>query len=218
MAVELYGTIAFAFGAGIVTFFAPCSYALLPGYVGYYVAATEDQSPPMAGVFARGIAAAGGVLATFAVLSAVAVVASDVVERALPAVEWLVGLLLVGFGLVIVTGRTGSLHVSLPQRRATVFGFGLFGAVYALAALACVLPMFLAVTVQSLTFSAVGTAAVLAAYAGGFGVLMVVATVAIAVGHDAVTTRLADRTDTLTRLAGAILIVAGVGQLYIAAT
>lgn len=216
MAVGLYGSAVFAVGAGIATFFSPCSYALLPGYVGYYAASIEDETPPLSGVFARGSAAAIGVFGTFAVLSAIAVVASDLVERVLPAVELSVGVLLIGLGAAVLTGRTGSLHVSLPKRRASVLGFALFGALYALAAMACVLPLFLAVTLQSVTFSASGTAVVLGAYAGGFGALMMVATVAIAVGHDALVGRASNHVETLTRIAGGVLVAAGLGQVYLA--
>ncbi len=216
MPTELYGSAAFALGAGFATFFAPCSYALLPGYVGYYVAATEDETPPMGGILARGGAAAIGVFATFFALSVVAILASDLVERALPTVEIGIGVLLIILGVAVLSGRTGSLHVPLPKRRSTVLGFGLFGALYALAATACVLPLFLAVALQSLTLSTGGTAVVLGAYAGSFGVLMVAATVATALGHDAVVGRIADNVDTLTRLAGVVLVLAGIGQLYVA--
>jgi cytochrome c-type biogenesis protein len=215
MPVELYGAAAFAVGAGLTTFFSPCSYALLPGYVGYYTATTEGETPPLSGALVRGGAAAAGVLGTFLVLSVAAVLASDLVERLLPAVEVFVGVLLIGFGTAVLVGYTGPVHVSLPQRRSSVLGFALFGALYALAATACVLPLFLAVAIQSLTFPTSGTAIVLGAYAGSFGVLMVVATVATAVGHDAVVGRVSEHVDTLTRIAGVVLVAAGVGQLYL---
>jgi len=215
MAIELYGTTVFALGAGIATFFSPCSYALLPGYVGYYAASIEDETPPMSGVLARGSAAALGVFATFLALSVLAVLASDIVERVLPAVEALVGVALVALGAAVLVGYTGSLHVALPQRRASVLGFGLFGALYALAAMACVLPLFLAVTLQSITFSPSGTAVVLGSYAGGFGALMLVATVATAIGHDALVGRVSEHIETLTRIAGIVLIAAGIGQLVL---
>jgi len=216
MAMELYGTAAFALGAGIATFFSPCSYALLPGYVGYYAASVEGETPPLTGAFARGGAAAGGVFGTFLVVSLLAVAASGFVERVLPAVELLVGVLLVGLGAAVLAGYTGPVHVSLPRRRSSVLGFGLFGALYALAATACVLPLFLAVTLQSVTFPALGTAVVLGSYAGSFGVLMVVTTVATAVGHDALVGRMSEHADTLTRIAGGVLVAAGIGQVYVA--
>jgi cytochrome c-type biogenesis protein len=216
MTVELYGTAAFALGAGIATFFSPCSYALLPGYVGYYAATTEDERPPLSGVIARGGAAALGVIATFLLLSVVAVLASDLIERLLPAVELLVGVSLIGLGIAVVVGFTGSIHVSLPKRRSSVLGFGLFGALYALAATACVLPLFVAVALQSLTFTTVGTALILGAYAGSVGALIIVATVATGVGHEALVGRVSEHVEILTKLAGGVLVVAGLGQLYLA--
>lgn len=216
MVTELGGTAAFALGAGVATFFAPCSYALLPGYVGYYVAATEGDSPPIGGVLARGVAAAAGVVGAFLVLAVAAIAASDLIERVLLPVEVAVGILLIVLGIAVAAGRTGSLHVTLPERRSTVLGFALFGALYALAAMACVLPLFLAVSLQSLTLPPAGTAVVLGAYGGSVGVLMIGATVAVAFGHDALAGRIAARAGSLSRVAGAILVVAGVGQLYFA--
>lgn len=218
MVTELAGAAVFALGAGIATFFAPCSYALLPGYVGYYVAATEKETPPMSGVLARGSAAALGVFATFFVLSIAAIAIGDLLERTLFAIELAVGVLLIALGVAVLSGRTGSLHVSLPKRRSSVLGFGIFGALYALAATACVLPLFLAVALQSLTLPAVETAIVLGSYAGSFGLLMLATTVATAVGYDALTDRLATHAQTLTRLAGVVLVLAGFGQLYLVFT
>ena len=34
-----------AFSAGAATFFAPCAFPLLPGYVGYYLGKTGDGTP-----------------------------------------------------------------------------------------------------------------------------------------------------------------------------
>lgn len=215
MAIELHGSAVFALGAGIATFFSPCSYALLPGYVGYYAASVQDETPPLSGVLARGGAAAFGVFGTFLMLSIVAILASNLIERLLPAVELSVGVLLIGLGIAVFIGYTGPVHVSLPKRRSSVLGFALFGALYALAATACVLPLFLAVALQSITFSGAGTAIVLGSYAGSFGVLMVVATVATAVGHDALVERLSEQANTLTRIAGVVLVAAGLGQLYL---
>lgn len=216
MLSELGTTAAFALGAGVATFFAPCSYALLPGYIGYYVATTEGDSPPIFGALVRGGAASIGVFATFAVLSVVAVAAGDLLERLLPTVELGVGVLLVALGLAVATGRTGSLHVRLPKRRSTVVGFGLFGALYALAATACVLPLFLAVALQSVTLSPPETAVVFGAYAGSIGALMLATTAATAVGYDALAGRVAAHAEALTRLAGVVLVLAGIGQLYVA--
>lgn len=216
MATGLYGTVAFALGAGTATFFAPCVYALLPGYVGYYGATVEGDSVPLSGAAIRGLAATAGAFGTFAVLSVIALSAGQLLARVLPVVEPLVGIALICFG--VLTLRTGSLsvHVPLPQRRASVLGFAVFGGLYALAATACVLPLFLAVAVQSVTLSPLGSVAVLGAYAGAFAVLVLAATIAAAVGYDVLNERLAAHGGLLSRVAGGVLVVAGVAQLALA--
>ncbi len=209
------GTAAFAVGAGVSAFFAPCSYALLPGYVGYYVSSTGTDSVPIGGSLLRGVAAAGGALAAFAGLSAIAIVAGSTLERLLPIVEPLIGLGLIALGVHLLWNGWGSLHVPLPARRSTVLGFGLFGAVYAVAATACVLPLFLALALRSVSMGPVEAAGILGAYAGSFAVLMIAVTVAVAVGHDLGLARIGRYTDRLLTLGSGLLILAGVIQIIV---
>ena len=206
----------FAFGVGVAAFFSPCVVALLPGYVSYYVATVEGETAPLSGALARGGAASLGAVGTFAVLSVIAFVAGEALERTLPVLEYLVGVLLVVFGVFILRKGALSFTVPLPQRRASVLGFGGFGAMYALAATACVLPLFLSVTVVSFGLSLPGTLLVLGSYAAGFTVLVLAATVTTAIGRQALLERAVARTGTLTRVAGSMLILAGIVQLLIA--
>ena len=217
MSATLNGTTAFAFGAGVATFFSPCVYALLPGYVSYYVASVDSESAPLSGAVSRGIAASVGALGTFALLSALALVAGEALERALPVLEYFVGGLLVLFGVLVIYKGTLSFTVVLPERQASVVGFALFGAAYALAATACVLPLFLSVSVVSFELSMAGTLLVLGAYAGAFAALMLAATVTTAIGKQALLSRFAGRAGTMTKVAGVVLVIAGVVQLAIAA-
>lgn len=214
--MTLLTEVTFAFGAGAATFFAPCVYGLLPGYVSYYVAAVDGESPPLFGAVVRGLAAAAGALLTVGVLSMVAVSAGGVLADLLPAVEVAIGVGLVVLGIVVLRRGSLSVHIPLPQRRASVLGFGLFGAVYALAATGCVLPLFLALALQSLTLSVAGTVLVIGTYAATFGVLLLSLTVATAVGYDALSSRLSRHTPLLLRAAGAGLILGGLGQTYVA--
>jgi cytochrome c-type biogenesis protein len=217
MTGTLYGTAVFAFGAGVVTFFSPCVYALLPGYVGYYVANVDAESAPLVGALARGGTASLGALGTFAVLSVLAFAAGELLEQFLPVFEYLVGALLVVFGVLVVYKGAFSATVTLPERQESVLGFGLFGAMYALAATACVLPLFLSVSVVSVDFSVAGTVLVLGAYAGSFVLLMVAATVMTALGQETLLNQFSGRTRTLSKVAGVILVCAGLLQFAIAA-
>ncbi|MFC7074213.1 cytochrome c biogenesis CcdA family protein [Halovenus rubra] len=206
----------FAFGVGVTAFFSPCVFALLPGYIGYYVASVDSDSPPLSGAFARGGAASLGAVVAFAFLSVIAFAAGELLEQAIPVFEYLVAVLLVGLGILVFRKGALSLTVPLPKRRASVLGFGIFGAMYALASTACVLPLFLSVSVLSFEFAAVGTAIVLGAYAAGFASLMLAATVITAVGRQALLDTAVARTAVMTKVAGIVLVLAGLAQLAIA--
>jgi cytochrome c-type biogenesis protein len=209
-------TIAVAFSAAIATFFSPCAYALLPGYVGYYVGANETDQTPLAGALVRGLAAAVGVLAVFLGLGVLAALVGDRLRPVFPALELAVGLTLVALGAVIVSGHSFEVSVQLPERRTGVAGFVGFGALYALAAAGCVAPLFLSVLFQSFALSPTGTVAVFLTYAGVFAALLVSVTVATAVGDDLAASTVAPYAAAATRLAGVLVALAGIGQLAVA--
>lgn len=214
--VAFFGFVSLAFGAGVATFFSPCTYALLPGYVGYYLSAVEDEDGSvLIGATIRGLSAVGGVAVVFATLAAAVLVARPVVEPAIDVLGPAVGVALVLFGVALFLGRGPTWHVRLPDRRSSVLGFAIFGAVYAVAAAGCVAPLFLAIVLRALTSPPEQAVVVLAAYTAGFGALVLGATLAIAVGVDTLVDRLAGRRALLNRAAGVALVAAGVGQLYI---
>lgn len=213
----LGGGVALAAGAGVATFFSPCTYALLPSYVGFYVASVEQEEAPVGGALLRGAAAAVGVVTSFAVLSVAAFEVADALERHLDLVENAVGVLLVFLGLLTLTGSRLGWSVTLPRRRASVAGFLGFGAVYAAAAAGCVAPVFLGVVLQATTYGGSGAAVVLGTYASTFAVLMLGATVATAVGHGIGFERVEGYRELAVKAAGALLVVGGVVQiLYVA--
>ncbi|ELY48873.1 cytochrome c biogenesis CcdA family protein [Natronolimnohabitans innermongolicus] len=208
--------LAFALTAGIATFFSPCAYPLLPGYVGFYVSQTEGSEPSLSGALSRGLIAGAGVLVTFGVLFVAAYWIGHSTLSNIVLFEPLVGAILVIFGLLVVFDRAPSLSIALPKRRSSVLGFGIFGAGYALAAAGCVAPLFVAVVAQALSLSPGSAALVLGTYAGSVVVLMVSLTIATGMGLVAGAGRLAAHSETLKRLAGAVMILAGIGQLYLA--
>ncbi|MFP4174990.1 MAG: cytochrome c biogenesis CcdA family protein [Halobacteriales archaeon] len=215
MTAEFAGGVSLALGAGVLTFFSPCAYALLPGYIGYYAATQEGEDAPLGGALLRGVAASAGVLVVFAVLAVVAVVVGNALEPYLFYLEAGVGVALVVFGAVVVSGRGFGWHVQLPRRRASVAGFAAFGALYAVAAAGCVAPVFVSVVLQSVTYSSLGTVAVLGTYAGTFGVLMVGVTVATAVGHGVGVERVSGYGERVEKMAGLVVVAAGALQIYL---
>lgn len=203
------GTLAFAVSAGLATFFAPCAYPLLPGYVGYYL--TQDDAA-LAGAFARGAAASVGALVVLGGFGLLLLSAGQRLVSNLAVVEPVIGALLVVLGLAFLVGRGPSLHVLLPERRASVAGFGLFGGVYAVAAAGCVVPVVLGVLSQAVMLPPAQALVVLAAYAGAVAFPLAGVTLLSAVGSDAFR-GLNRHLGSIQRVAALVMIAAGFWQI-----
>lgn len=214
--VALLTTISFALTAGVATFFSPCAYPLLPGYVGFYVSQADGGRVSLGSAGARGIAAGIGVLATFGVLTGATFAVGHSMLSNITIFEVLVGAALVVFGLIVVAGKAPSMRLALPKRRVGVLGFGIFGAGYAVAGAGCVAPIFLAVIARTISLPTGSAFLVLATYAGVVALLMVSVTVATGVGLLTRAGRILSYSERFVQLAGVVMVIAGLGQLYLA--
>ncbi|MFB6084586.1 MAG: cytochrome c biogenesis CcdA family protein [Halorientalis sp.] len=212
----------YAFTLGTGTFFAPCAFPLLPGYVAYYLGTSEGSPPDRSRPARLGRAVGVGLLVSLGfalVYGALGLLLAAVGPRIVgnvAALELVVGLALVAVGGVMATGRfrATALHVPLPERRRSAAGYVLFGVVYAAAAAGCTAPLFFGVVFAAVTTGPVATVATLGAYAAGMSVLMIGVTTATALGRDAILRRLAGATGRISRVAGAVVVLAGLVQLY----
>ena len=212
-----------AFSAGVATFFAPCAFPLLPGYVAYYLghgaadatpASTPTRVRRAAGV---GLLASLGFFLVYGVLAAIvaSLGASALADIAL--LEVVVGGLLVVLGVAMASGRvdTSAFHLPLPERRRSAGGYLLFGVVYGVAAAGCTAPVFVGLALFALGNGPVSAVVTLGAYALGMSVLMIAVTLLSAVGREGVLRVLQRNTGRASRVAGALLALAGVAQLYL---
>ena len=204
-----WGALAFAFGAGLATFAAPCVFPLLPGYVAYYADRRGGRGP-----LRTGLVAAAGVLGVFAALTVGVYAVDSRLVTSVAGLEPAAGGLLVVLGAVAVTGRGPSIRLSLPRRRDTPAGVFAFGAVYALAAAGCTVPVLLAVVAQALALAPLSGAAVVTAYALGVALPVVGATVATGYGSDILTGGVGISGGAVTRVAGVVMVCAGAVQLW----
>lgn len=205
------GALAFAASAGVATFFAPCAFPLLPGYVGYYLSENDGNT----GMLAPAGAAAGGALGALAVVALLVLAVGQPVKTALPVLEPIIGVGLIAFGIATLMNRGPELRVPLPERPASVTGFGVFGAVYAVAAAGCVVPLLFGVVTQALALPAHSSALVLAVYALGVTLPLVGVTLLAGVGIDSWRS-LGTYSRQVQQVAAVVMIVAGGGQIYLA--
>jgi len=208
----------FAFSLGTATFFAPCAFPLLPGYVAYYVGESGDVPSFWTRVrrgVVVGLLVSLGFFLVYAVLAGITVSIGTQILSGISTLELLVGGIMIVLGAGMATGRFApSTHLPLPERRRSPAGYLLFGIVYALAAAGCTAPLFVAVASIGISGGPVGALAVFAAYAGGMSVLMVGVTLAVALGRGALVRRVSSNTGLISRVAGAVLVVAGIVQIY----
>lgn len=202
------GAVVFAASAGLTTFVAPCAFPLLPGYVGFYLH-QEDRPPAVV----SGLTAAGGAVLALGGVAALVFVIGRRLTSVLPLFEPIVGGLLVIFGLLVLSGRTWP-TVPLPKRPESLAGFGAFGAVYAIAAAGCVVPLFLGVVAQASSLPPTRGAVVLGTYAATVAAPLLGVTLLSDTGVT-VWRSVGGYAGRLKQAAGVLLVVAGVGQLYL---
>lgn len=205
------GVVGFAAGAGVTTFFAPCAFPLLPGYVGYYLSESDQRVAALPAA----VAAAAGTLLALALVGGLVLSIGRPLTEALPLFEPLVGVGLVVFGVVTLRGGAPSFEIPLPRRPSTVVGFGAFGAVYAIAAAGCVVPLFLGVVTQALALEGAASGVALGAYALGVAAPLAGVTLLAGAGVDSWRS-VGAYTGWIRQAAGVVMVLAGLGQLYLA--
>ena len=214
------GLAMFAFGLGTATFFAPCAFPLLPGYIAYFLGQDDESVPETWPARLRRTVTVAfvtslGFLVVFGALAAAVFVVGTQFLGDIAILEVVAGAVLITLGLAMATGRTTGAfaHVQLPERRRGPLGFFGFGVVYAAAAAGCTGPLFVGVASLALAGPAQAFTA-FGAYAAGMIALLVGVTVLTALGKDTLLRRLTSNTRRVTRLAGAALVIAGAVQIY----
>lgn len=231
--------VSLALTAGAVAALNPCGFALLPAYLGLVL-----SEPVPVGVVATGrtgttvAAPAGwraagtatrravgltavmtsGFVVVFAVFGLVVAPIASSVQQYLPWVTLATGVLLAAFGVVLVSGRDlkiPGLQVRGRGLDGSVLSTFLYGVTYALASLTCTVGPFLAVVVTSLRSSDFLEGLVLfVVYAGGMGLVVGVAAVAVALARTGLVGSLRGTARWIPRFSGILLLVVGAYVAY----
>lgn len=201
-----------AFTAGVLAVLAPCALPMLPSYVAYYMNLEEDERSLGASLgFAFTVVA--GFLVVFLVIGLLPSFALNQVSSRLEYVAPFIGALLVLIGLASglsnVFDRMPSFNVTAPQR--TGYGsFFLYGVGYGAASLACSLPVFILLVLQSSTASGpLGVFTVFLVYGLGASAVVVPLTLALTYSKDYVHRRLMGVLPWMKKINAAVLVAAG---------
>lgn len=204
--------LAFALVAGAVAAFNPCGFALLPAYLGLVVAGGGTGAPVLrAARFAAGMTV--GFVAVFGLVGVVLAPLALSLERYLPVVTVVVGIVLVGLGAWLLAGRTLAVPGLAGRGSAPTRGWWSqvgYGVSFALASLSCTIAPFLAVVAGSLRAGGpLGVAGAFVAYALGMGVVVLAVALAVALASARAVGAMRRAGAVVARAGGALLVVAG---------
>jgi cytochrome c biogenesis protein CcdA len=208
--------IGLAFGAGLVAALNPCGFAMLPAYLALVVRGEDvGRRAAVSRALMATAAMTFGFLVVFAGFGALTISVATTVQRYLPYVTVLIGIVLVALGIWMLAGRQIMLLRGLARgarwaptaRLGSMFTYGIS---YAIASLSCTIGPFLAVTAAGLRgHSTLGGVAVYVAYAGGFMLVVGVLALAAALASAATVDRIRRIVPYVNRISGALLVVVG---------
>jgi cytochrome c biogenesis protein CcdA len=216
--------IGLAFAAGLVAALNPCGFAMLPAYLALVVRGDADgeRSDALTALSRAGTATAAmalGFITVFGTFGLLTIAAASTVQRYLPYVTVVIGVVLVALGVWLSLGR--DLKALIPTSRTrwvptarlgSMFGYGLS---YAVASLSCTVGPFLAVTGMAFKGGSIlGGVLVHVAYAAGFTLVVGALAVAAALASSTVADRMRRIIPYLNRISGALLVVVGLYVSY----
>lgn len=217
----LWITLGFGLLTGMLSFFAPCSFALFPAYMSYY-ASSDRTASSFAGSLRLGVVASLGMAVAYGLIS----ISLSGLTAFLPLQAMLsytipvLAVLILLLGAAFATGFTagGRFFGQLSQRIAdraetaqsvdgTVFGFGV---AYAIGSITCILPIFIVFIVAPfLTGDAFTGLLAFGSFILGKSALMVAATVLTGRSKEHLVTQLGQNFVWVRRIGGGLMIFAG---------
>jgi len=233
-----------AFITGILAFFSPCAFPLLPGYMSYVLARREEGLPgkpvPLSRSIIGGIIAAAGALALFSLAGLLVALAGATVVVYIPYLTPLIAGIIVVMGLLMLFNKTGwtdkimNLLAPLTSKvqtkiqgatertrggRASYLGLLLYGAGYGVASMGCHAPVFVAIMIAGFVAGGFASALlVFIVFGVGMGLMMVTVTVLVGMAKGMVIKRMQSAMPLITRLSGLVLVVAGIYLIWYSAS
>jgi len=214
--------VSFSFLAGLQAFFAPCSIALIPAYVGYYVKQETGEGGKRQQLLfglKAGSFASLGLISVYVVFGIILAFFGRLIAPVFPWIELATGGLLIFMGSSTLLGYEFAIRppVVIQTKSTGTKRFYLFGVAYAFGALGCTLPIFLLVIFQSLAQKGtLGGVVNFVAYALAMSSLMIVFSLISSLSKSAMHKFLAKYMGTIQKSAGGLILLVGIYLIYLA--
>lgn len=213
--------LSFAFLAGLQAFFAPCSIALIPAYVGYYVRERTDNHSKLQELLfglKAGVFSSFGLLTVYSIFGILFALLGKVIAPVMPWIELGTGSILLFLGSATLLGYEFAIRppVVIQVKSDGVRKFYFFGLAYALGAIGCTLPIFLLVIFQALAQGGfMGGIATFLVYSFAMVLLMLVFSLVAAVSKTAISRFMNRYITAIQKSAGVLILLAGVYLVYL---
>lgn len=252
VAISLVTVSVFALAAlaGLTTFFSPCAFPMFPGYMSLFLGLNVSQPAGGEGgrsagsyrtavrrALSAGSVSALGMMIVFLLIGVALVVAASVVGGYIPDFLVLVGAVLIGLGILLLTnlqywriveplqaawrrigGGSGSPAPTGVSDGTTSKGFYLklfgYGMGYAAAAAGCVAPVILAAIVAGMALGLVDGILSILIYSLTAALLMIGVTVALGVAGRRYVSQLSALTPIIKKVSAVVLVLVGVYLVY----
>lgn len=206
--------LALAFTAGMVASINPCGFALLPAYVGAFVAGDDVRARAdrrIVRAVGVSMAVSVGFAAMFIVVGVVFSTASKALRQQMPWLTIVVGIVMVAMGVASIAGWKPRLpfQKQTSAARSDALGMAMFGFAYALVSLSCTLGPFLSVSTFAMQRSFVGGITTYVVYAAGMGTIILALSVSASLAHDSFVVALRNASRWAPRIAGVLLLLSG---------
>ena len=222
---------AMAIGAGALSFFSPCSFPLLPGYVSYYLSKETEANTPknmrIKKAFPAGVAASAGILSVFLGLALLIIPFSQAVKELVPTLIPITAVFIFLMGIVMITdydiswltrpfqnGFNKVLSIfkkkdAEPKENNGLSGQFFYGVGYGAASAGCTAPVFIALLMASMKYTIFGAATIFALYSVSTAVLMITFTMLVAASQDTLVNKMRASTGLIKKSGGGIMLLVG---------
>ena len=208
-----------AFAVGLVAAFNPCGFAMLPAYLSYFVSLESSEEANIGRNIFRGLVVGltltvGFVLffGTVGLLTST-IVSQGAIQSRLSWATFVIGILMVPLGIAMLFGYEPKLLVPRLNKGGTsrqLPSIFLFGVSFAVVSLGCTAPLFFTTVVGSFESRNLweGTLVFLA-YAGGMSLIVMILTLATALGRNEIATSMRKVLPYVSKISGGFLVLAG---------
>jgi cytochrome c biogenesis protein CcdA len=215
--------IAFAFSAGMLASVNPCGFSMLPAFITFYIATSEDKTGQELHIrllrsLWLGLWVTLGFLAVFVSAGILLASGGRILIQSTPWLGVFIGFILILLGIRFQLGKSIVLPIPIPQfntHRRDTYGMFLYGVAYASVSLTCTLPVFLSVFAGALAVKTLLSAVTLFfAYSLGMGTVITTLALATALFQSVISQYIRNLMPYIKSLSAFALILAGLHLVY----